>query len=782
MTPNTLSAPEAPAPAPKAALPGRVQGVKDDDILAEARKRYERASTAATENRMRYRDAMRFVGGEQWDERLKAARESALRPCLVMDRLGTHINQVVNDQRQSKPAIKVHPDGSESNVETAKIFDGVIRNIEHLSNAPAVYETASWTQVAGGQGAWRVLTQYVDESAFEQDILLKRSLDPTKYTFDDQAVEQDASDGKFAFVEDTMPMEDFKEEYPDAKVGSWAPADTQGWWTKDSVRLAEYYRVVNKKTTIYLMQDGSVMDAEALAEANKGAPLNPLVPVDSRPGVKREVQWFKLGGNAVLDSRVWPGKWIPLVRVVGNEMMIDGKIIYTGLTHRAMDPQRMYNYQTSVVVELLSLQKSAPYIGAKGQFKGVEQKWRNANIANPAYLEYEPVELNGNMAPAPQRQAPPTVPTGNVQAIELAANDLQWVTGQHAANFGAQSNETSGKAILARQREGDSATYHYLDNLSRSILHTGRILVDLIPKIYDTKRVLRVIGEDDTSELVQQDPQQQESMREVQTDAGKVQKIYNLGVGRYDVAVAVGPSFGTKRQESVEAMSTLLQGNPELWQAIGDLFLRNQDWPGAQEMADRLKKMLPPNLADVEEGADGPEAQMAQMQAALEQASQMMDERDAALQAASQQMDALQTELKTLQDEQLRKDADIQTRTTEAAITAQKDVRVAEIQKETELLKSQQARLEEDNAQLMQVIESLRGAIDRLQPQEAPEKEDGEDGPEPEEIMLQQVLQNQNQLFGVVAELAGSMASTRRITIEKTPGGGFAAVSGPAGE
>ena len=446
-----------------------------------------------------------------------------------------------------------------------------------------------------------MLTKYVDEQAFDQDIVLQRILDPTSVTFDDQAKEQDASDGKFGFIETSLPMDDFKEDYPQADVGSWAPADAQGWWTQDSVRLAEYYRVVNKPTTIYLLQDGSVMDAEALAQANAGPVAVPAVPVDSRPGVKREVQWFKLGGNSVLDSRVWPGKWIPLVRVVGNEMMVDGKIIYTGLTHRAMDPQRMYNYQTSVVVEILSLQKSAPYIGAKGQFKGVEAKWKNANVTNPAYLEYEPVELNGNMVGAPQRQTAPQVPTGNVQAIELAANDLQWVTGQHAANFGAASNETSGKAILARQREGDGATYHYLDNLSRSILHTGRILVDLVPKIYDTKRVLRVIGEDGTSSLVQQDPQQQQSMVKAQDAAGKVQKIYNLNVGRYDVAVAVGPSFGTKRMESVDAMSTLFQGNPQLWQIVGDLFLRNQDWPGAQEMADRLKKMLPPNLAEAEE-------------------------------------------------------------------------------------------------------------------------------------------------------------------------------------
>ena len=617
--------------------------VPDDEILAEARKRYETATNYSAENRERFKCAMRFVGGAQWDDRLRATREAQMRPCLTMDRLGTHINQVVNDQRQSKPAIKVHPVDDVADVETAEIFNGVIRNIEHMSNAPMVYETASFTQVAGGQGVWRILTQYCDDESFEQDIMLRRVLDPMSVTFDPDAKEMDASDGRYAFVEERKSLDVFKAEYPDVDPNNWptATGDAVGWYSADSVLCAEYYRVVHKPTTLFLLTDGTVMDAMEFAKSGRDAEVQ-----DQRPAKLREVQWFKIAGNSIVDSRVWPGKWIPLVRIVGNEMVLDGKIMYTGLAERAYDAQRMYNYQVSTMVELLSLQKTAPFIGAVGQFKGQEQKWARANVTNAAYLEYTPVDLNGQLAPAPQRQTAPQVPTGNVQAMEAAAQDLQWITGQHSANFGAQGNETSGRAITARQREGDTATYHYLDNLSRGILHTGRILIDLIPRIMDSRQILRTLGEDGTAQIVQQDPNQEQAKVEMRLADG-VQKIYNLGVGRYDVAASVGPSFGTLRQEAVEAMSTLLQGNPTLWQAIGDLFVRNQNWPGAQQMADRLAKMVPPELKAEENG----ENQSAQLQQALQQASQMLDQREQALQQAGQMIDQAQATMRKMQEQ-----------------------------------------------------------------------------------------------------------------------------------
>jgi hypothetical protein len=706
--------------------PGRVVGVKHQDVIAEARKRRERSIAYHSENRNRYKDAISFVGGKQWDEQLRIAREANRRPCLTMDRLGTHINQVVNDQRQSKPAIKVHPVDDQADVKTAEIYNGVIRNIEHLSNAPAVYETASYTQVAGGVGYWRIVTEYCDENAFEQDILLRRILDPLTVLFPPgtECTEQDGSDARYVFIETTMNRDEFEAQYPGQSADWSSTQDSGGWWDGDTVRLAEYFRVVNKPTTLYLLRDGQVKDEAELAEMG----IPPEAAVDKRKTTRREVQWFKLGGNSVLDSRVWPGKYIPIVRVVGNELVVDGKITYTGLTHRAMDAQRLYNYQVSTVVEMLSLQKTAPYIGAKGQFKGQEQKWGQANVNNPAYLEYEPVDINGTLAPPPQRQAAPQVPTGNVQAMESAAMDLQWITGQHAANFGAKSNETSGRAINARKAEGDTATYHYIDNRDRGILHTGRIIVDLVPKIYDTKRVLRILGEDETAQIVMQDPDQPEAMRQVQDASGAIQRIYNLGVGRYDVATSVGPSFGTLRQEATEAMTQILQGNPNLWQAIGDLYVRGQNWPYADKIADRLAKMVPPEIKGEEEGNQA-EAMVGQMQQGLQMAEQALAERDQALQQASQMLQQLQQDVAQKEQELLSMRTDVETKVASEQIKAEAQKYVADRNAEIEALRTQQQAMQAERDSLADQLAQLAAKVAQLEQREPEEPET----PEPED-------------------------------------------------
>lgn len=755
-----------------AAAPGRVPGIKEDEIIAEARKRYQACEAAHAKNRQRYKEGIQFVAGAQWDEQLKQTREGMRRPCLVMDRLTTHINQVVNDQRQSKPAIKVHPVDDRADVKTAEIYNGVIRHIEHVSNASNAYETAGFTQVAGGQGVWRVLTRYADENAFEQEIFIKRVLDPLSVWFDPDALEMDASDGRFAFVESVVSRDRFKAEYPKAEVDDWSSqTDAQGWWSQDSVRCCEYYRIITKDTTLYLLADGSVMDSDAYKMASAGNPM-PLVVIDQRPAKKQEVQWFKLGGHSVLDSRVWPGKYIPLVRIVGNEVCVDGEIQYTGLTHRAMDAQRMYNYQSSTMVEMLSLQKTSPYIGAKGQFKGVEKRWQQANVMNPPYLEYEPVDINGTLAPPPQRQPSPQVPTGNVAAMQRAAEDLQWITGQHSASFGAPSNETSGRAITARQREGDTATYHYLDNQSIGILHTGRILVDLIPKIYDTRRVLRILGEDDQAQLVTNDPQQPEPLREMQTADGSIQKIYNLGVGRYDVAVSVGPSFGTKRQEAVEAMTQLLQGNPQLWQAVGDIYIRSQDWPGSKEMADRLSKTVPPELRSEEEVQGDPKVQIQQMQGVMQQMEGAVQEREMALQQASQMLEQLQNELQTLKAQQQAQQAETQDKTQAELIKAESEkyksdneVRIAELEAQAALV---QAQSEAQTGELDEVKQMLSAIGQQIQSaSQQPQAQDSNSA------LIAEMARGQQMTAQVLAQVAASIKkkAPASIDIKRGPDG-----------
>jgi len=327
----------------------------------------------------------------------------------------------------------------------------------------------------------------------------------------------------------------------------------------------------------------------------------------------------------MLEERDWDGKWIPVVRVVGNEFEVDGKLFVSGLVRNAKDAQRMYNYWVSQEAEMLALAPKAPFIGYGGQFEGYENQWKTANTTNWPYLEVNPDVTDGSGAtlPLPQRAQPPMASSGLLQAKAGASDDIKSTTGQYDSSLGATSNERSGRAILAREKQGDTGTYHFVDNLARAVRYITRQCVDLIPKIYDTERVARIIGEDGTSTMVKTNPDQAEPVNKIVNQDGIViEKIYNLGVGKYDVCVTTGPGYMTKRQESLEAMSQLLQGNPQLWAVAGDLFIKNMDWPGAQEMAARFAKTIDPKL--------------------------MADQDDPALQAANQQMEAMGKEMEQM--------------------------------------------------------------------------------------------------------------------------------------
>jgi hypothetical protein len=290
----------------------------------------------------------------------------------------------------------------------------------------------------------------------------------------------------------------------------------------------------------------------------------------------------------------------------------------------------MYNYWVSQEAEMLALAPKAPFIGYGGQFEGYEDKWKTANTNNWPYLEVNPDVTDGQGAvlPLPQRAQPPMASSGLLQAKAGASEDIKSTTGQYNASLGMGSNERSGKAILARQREGDVGTFHYGDNLTRAVRHVARQLVDLIPKIYDTQRIARIIGEDGETKMVKINPDQPQPVNKIMDQNGIViEKIYNPGVGKYDVVATTGPGYATKRQEALEAMAQLLQGNPQLWQVAGDLFVKNMDWPGAQEMSKRFAKTIDPKF--LSDGDEDPALQAAQQQiqamgAEMEQMHQMI--------------------------------------------------------------------------------------------------------------------------------------------------------------
>jgi hypothetical protein len=489
-----------------------------------------------------------------------------------------------------------------------------------------------------------------------------------------------------------------------------------------------------------------------------------------------------MSGVEILEESDWLGKYIPIVRVVGNEWIVDGKVVIAGIVRNAKDAQRMGNYMESMNVEMTALAPKAPFVGAGGQFEGYEDKWDSANTVNYPYLEYNPVSSEGTLVPPPSRMAPPMASSAIIQAVEAAWQNLQSTVGQYNPSLGADSQEKSGKAIIARQRQSDVGTFHYIDNLGRSIRTLGCILVDLIPKIYDTKRVARIIGVDGEADTVTIDPNAEQGMMEVEDEAGAIQKIYNPNVGRYDVVVTVGPSYTTKRIEAAESMATALQGNPNLWQVIGDLYIKSQDWPGADDMAARLKKTIPPNLlVDENKGkSNDPEAKMAEVQQAayaLGQREAELNQQAEQIQAAAEELAQKEDQAKAVEDKAKGATQGAQAKVDEinAAlmdVKAQSDALAAkerELALKVQLAAEQEARREQEftfriEKLLADHVEAVKNELEASEPaEEGEESEDESIAPDVQQTILASTEATNN----AVREMLRAMTAERELITDE---------------
>jgi len=634
--------------------------MKDKDIITAAKSRFTMAVSAYSESREDELDDLRFYAGSpdnswQWPADVLQTRGSVqgqtinARPCLTINKLPQHVRQVTNDQRQNRPSGKVIPVDDKADVEVAEIFDGLVRHIEYISDADVAYDTACENQVSYGEGYIRLLTEYCDDDTFNQDIKIGRIRNSFSVYMDPTIQDPCGSDAQWCFITEDLTKEDYERQFPDAQpISSMmqqgvGDASISQWVSENTVRIAEYFYIEHEKATLHLYygnvtaMKGSPEDLEMAATGMK--------PIRTRVVDIKKVKWCKINGFEVLESQDWAGSCIPVVRVVGNEFEVDGRIYVSGIVRNAKDAQRMYNYWTSQEAEMLALAPKAPFIGYGGQFEGYEQQWKTANTTNWPYLEVNPdvTDGAGGVLPLPQRAPPPLPQSGLIQAKMGASDDIKGTTGQYDSSLGQTSNERSGKAILARERQADVGTYHYVDNLARAVRYITRQIVDLAPKIYDTERIARIIQIDGETSTIKVNPNQPMPVNKIMDQQGIVlEKIYNLGVGKYDVCVTTGPSYMTKRQEALEAMAQLLQGNPQLWSVAGDLFIKNMDWPGAQEMSKRFAKTIDPKI--MEGGDESPEMQAAKMQ--MEAMGQEMEQMHSMLQNVAKSMEAQDLERK----------------------------------------------------------------------------------------------------------------------------------------
>ena len=537
------------------------------------------------------------------------------------------IRQVVNDARQNRPAIKVHPADDAADPAVAEIMNGLIRNIEYVSDADTAYDTALDCAVTSGLGYFRVNTRYCDDDSFDQDIVIQRVANPFSIFGDPYSTAADSADWSIAFVVDSMSRQRFKARYKGAGALDWDALGYGGlaapWLDDDRIMAAEYWTRRPVKRLILALSNGETV-AEDVYLANKAMfdGLGVGVIGQPREAISHAVKQHLMTGAEVLETVDWAGKYIPIVPVYGDEVNLEGRRHLRSLVRDAKDPQRMFNYWRTTSTELAALAPRAPFIGPKGAFKTDADKWATANVENHAYIEFDGPN-------PPQRQAFGGVPAGALQEAMNASDDIKSILGLFDASLGAASNESSGRAILARMREGDVSTFHFVDNLSRAIRHAGRILIDLIPKVYAAPRIVRVLGPGgEPSTVAVNQPAQPGGQ------GGPLAAVYDLAAGKYDLTVEAGPSFTTRREEAASQMIELIRAFPEAAPVLGDLLAKNLDWPGADEIAQRLKALLPPQLQ-----AQGPGASPA-----------LKDQAPNRL--APQELAALQAD-KTLQDRKL---------------------------------------------------------------------------------------------------------------------------------
>ena len=655
----------------------------DDEILDEARKRYQLCMDADSDNREKALSDLRFLSGEQWDEKDKTRRTIEGRPCLTINKLPTFIHQVTNDQRQNSPGIKVHPVDDDADIETAEVIQGLIRHIEYDSNADVAYDTAVNSAAAIGVGYFRLTTEYCSPDSFDQDIKFKRIRNALSVLIDPLSQEPDGSDMQYCFIESQMAREEFKKKYPDAEANNLTLFQNgtayQAWLSNDTVLVCEYYRIEKINAEIVLLSDGTTAYADELP---KPLPVGVTIK-NKRMSFKKKVMWYKVTGVDVLEKTEIKCDWIPVFPVYGDEIDIEGKVSRSGLVRFAKDPAQMYNYWMTAATEEVAMRNKTPYIGAEGQFEGYEDDWNQANVTSFSYLQYKPVTIDGTMAPAPQRQPMADVPTGVLAMAMHASENIKATTGLFDSSLGVKGNATSGRQEIAQQRQGDTANFHYTDNLNKTVRHAGRCIISMIPPYYDSERTIRILGEDDTASHVKINapipPEEQKP-----DDEGAIKKVLNdLTVGKYDITVNAGPGYDTMRQEAAEFFANAMSAakDPATSSVVTYLAMKNQDVPGAEEATEMLKKLLPPGIApeekDSEEMIQTPKGPIPVSQAG--QAIGMMDQHIEQLTQQLQEADMAKTQIQQKELELKDKEIGVKNLEAEASmITAQADMMRAE--------------------------------------------------------------------------------------------------------
>lgn len=676
---------------------------EDEKILERMHKRFSWVVSNDDENRAAMIDDRKFLAGDQWPADVQQQRNTEKRPCLTINRLPTFVHQVTNAARENRPSINISPVGDRSNKDGAKVFKGWIRAIERHSHADIAYDTSLSDAVSSGIGYIRLTTEWAKEDSFEQVPMIKRVRNPFTVYLDPMRQEPDASDARFGFVTEKMARDEFEREYPEAQPMPFSLTGQgekfQAWVYPEEIRVAEYYEITQEPRELVSLSTGYVGWEDDLDDLVRQKMKNGTIEVlDRRTSTDRKVMWYKVTAIEILEREEWPGAWVPIIPVLGDELDIEGKVKLSGVVRGAKDAQRMYNYWATTETEIVALAPKAPWLIAEGQDEGWENEWKTANTRSRPALHYKPTTLEGHPVPAPSRPSPVPIPEGVVTAKQGAAQDMMATTGiRFDASLQERMSDESGRAIRELQRKGDIGAFHFYDNLRRSMEFLGKQLVDLLPKLVTKEQTVTILAEDDTEQHVKIVPNLGKAYQEQQGKDGLV-RFFNPKFGEYGVTVDIGPSYATKRIEASESMMEFVKANPQSAQFVMDLIADEMDWPGAEKIAARLAKTIPPQLLapDMKDIPPQVQAMLQALQSQLQQQGQ-----------------ALQGAMKQLQDKQADREIALQ------KIESDFEAKLLGILAKTEET-TRKVAVEEFRATADVILERMRLGQSAKQPKEKP--------------------------------------------------------------
>ena len=640
------------------------------EIIAEALDRFENASDSWSYIYEEAVEDVKFVDDDedgQWSDQMLKSR--ANRPCLTFDKLSTSVDRVIGGQLSNMPSVKIRA-AEEGDEDIAEVYQGLIRQIDQ--RGIQAIKTAFKFAVKGGFGCFLVDHDYIDDVSLDQDILIREVKNPFSVLIDPIIQAERTTEARFGFLFQDMERKEFDRLYPDqpdVSESEFLTSNTsETWITEDYVRVADYYRIVLEESTLVQLSDGRVLDLKEGQPVRDELNLQGITLGKTRKVQKRKLERFKITANNILEEVECVGRYIPIVPVLGKTSNINGKFISRGLVRKAKDAQRLYNYSRSVAVEVTALTPKQPYFVTPAMIKGHESKWRNMMVSNDPVLTF-----NFDQGQKPYRESPAQGSPGLMQDAQLAAEDIKATTGIYDANLGQQGQEISGVAMSKRQFQGEMSNFEFQDQLVDAIELSGRICIDMIRSVYDTERQIRIVGEDEKEEVISIN----KTLMDAQT--GQYVKTMDLSAGNYDIKVASGPSFSTRKQETAEQLSTIIAQNPAMSELVGDVLFKNLDLVGGDEVIKRLRS------AGVKAGIIEPDEQEA---AALQEQIQQAKQIEA--QAAQLELALKQAEVMTEQAEARERESKAQMNTVKSAV---EQLKLAEAQEDLETKEIAQMRL-----------------------------------------------------------------------------------------